>query len=72
MWKIIGNCIGHNLREAKFSKYSDFMCTACASEKLILRPSPLKIQTKPLNSLKEYKVTFVIRYNHYVGRSGIS
>jgi hypothetical protein len=36
MRKIIGNCT------------SDFICTACATEKLILRPSPPKIHTEPL------------------------
>jgi hypothetical protein len=50
--KIIGNCIGHNLREAKFHKHSDFMCIACATRKLILRPSSLKIQTEPLKFLE--------------------
>jgi hypothetical protein len=42
MRKIIGNCIGHNLREAKFPKQTDFMCTTCATEKWILRPTPLR------------------------------
>jgi hypothetical protein len=52
MRKIIGNCIGHNLREAKFPKQIDFMCTACATEKLILRHSPLKIHTEQLKFLE--------------------
>jgi hypothetical protein len=45
--KIIGNSIGHNLNTIKFSKSSDFMCTLCATEKLIMRPSPLKIKVEP-------------------------
>jgi hypothetical protein len=52
MRKIIGNCIGHNLKEAKFSKTSDFICTTCATGKLILRPSPLKIHAEPLKFLE--------------------
>jgi hypothetical protein len=52
MRKSIGNCIGHNLREVKFPKHTYFMCTACATEKLILRPSPLKIHMKPLKFFK--------------------
>jgi hypothetical protein len=52
MRKIIGNCICHNLKEAKFLKTSDFICMTCAIEKLILRPSPLKIYTEPLKFLK--------------------
>jgi hypothetical protein len=52
MKKIIGNCLGHNLKEAKFSKTSDFMCTICATRKLILRPSPLKIHKEPLKFLE--------------------
>jgi hypothetical protein len=52
MRKIIGNCIGHNLKEVKFPKYLDFMCTACVTRKFILRPSPLKIYTEPLKFLK--------------------
>jgi hypothetical protein len=37
MRKVMSNCICHNLNDAKFPKSSDFMCTACAIEKLILR-----------------------------------
>jgi hypothetical protein len=29
------------------------MCTACASEKLILRPSPIKIKVEPLKFLEQ-------------------
>jgi hypothetical protein len=50
--KIIGNCIGHNLKEAKFPKTSDFICTTCATGKLILRPSYLKIYIEPLKFLE--------------------
>jgi hypothetical protein len=46
MRKIIGNCTGHNL--TKFLKTSDFLCMACATRKLILSPSPLKIHTELL------------------------
>jgi hypothetical protein len=52
MSKIIDNCIGHNLREAKFPKQTYFMCTACVTGKLILRLSPLKIHTEPLKFLE--------------------
>jgi hypothetical protein len=52
MRKITRNCICHNLREAKFPKHSDFMCTVCATGKLILWPSPLKIQMEPLKFLE--------------------
>jgi hypothetical protein len=51
MRKIIGNSIGHNL-SAKFPKSSDFVCTACATGKQIVMPSPLKIKTEPLKFLK--------------------
>jgi hypothetical protein len=50
MRKIIGNCTGHNL--TKFPKTSDFICMACANEKLISRSSPLKIHIEPLKFLK--------------------
>jgi hypothetical protein len=52
MRKIIGNSIGHNLNRAKFPKFLDFMCTTCATGKLIVRPSPLKIQIEPLKFLE--------------------
>jgi hypothetical protein len=52
MRKIIGNCIGHNLKEAKFPKTSDFIWMTCATQKLILRHSPLKIHTEPLKFLE--------------------
>jgi hypothetical protein len=50
MRKIIDNCIGHNL--TKISKTFDFICTTCATRKLILRPSPLKIHTELLKFLE--------------------
>jgi hypothetical protein len=50
MRKIIGNYTWYNLN--KFPKTSDFICTTCATEKLILRPSPLKIYTESLKFLK--------------------
>jgi hypothetical protein len=50
--KIVTNSIGHDLTEAKFSKSSDYVCTACATEKLILRLSPLKIRAEPLKFLE--------------------
>jgi hypothetical protein len=52
MRKIAGNCIGHNLKEAKFPKTFDFIYMACATGKLILRPSPLKIHIEPLKFLE--------------------
>jgi hypothetical protein len=52
MRKIIENCIGHDLKYAKFPKFNDFVCTSCAMGKLILRPSPLKIHAEPLKFLE--------------------
>jgi hypothetical protein len=50
--KIIGNCIGHDLKDAKFPKSNDFVCNSCAIGKLILRPSPFKIHAEPLKFLE--------------------
>jgi hypothetical protein len=50
--KIIGNCISHDLKDAKFSKSNDFVCTSSAMEKLILQPSALKIHAEPLKFLE--------------------
>ena len=50
--KIINNSNGHELNAAKFLKSSDFMCTSCATGKLIVRPSPVKIQNEPLKFLE--------------------
>jgi hypothetical protein len=50
--EIIGNCTGHDLKDAKFSKSDDFVCTSCAMGKLILQPSPLKIHAEPLMFLE--------------------
>jgi hypothetical protein len=52
MRKIIGSSIGHSVSDKKFPQSSDFMCTSCASGKLILRLSPLKIQAEPLKFLE--------------------
>jgi hypothetical protein len=52
MRKIIENCTSHDLKDAKFSKANNFMCTSCAMGKLILWPSSLKIHAKPLRFLE--------------------
>jgi hypothetical protein len=52
MRKKTGNCIDHDLKSDKFPKPSDFICTSCATGKLILRPSPLKIHAEPLKFLE--------------------
>jgi hypothetical protein len=52
MWKIIGNCTSHDLKDAKILKSDDFVCNSCAIEKLILWPSPLKIHVEPLRFLE--------------------
>jgi hypothetical protein len=52
MRKIIGNSSSHNLNSTKFPKSLDFICIACAYEKLILRPSPIKIKLEPLKFLE--------------------
>jgi hypothetical protein len=52
MRKIISNSIGHDLNEAKFPQSSYYVCTTCATGKLILRPLDLKIRTEPLQFLE--------------------
>jgi peptide/histidine transporter 3/4 len=55
MQKIISNSLGHHMNTSKFPKPSDFVCTACATGKLILRPSYLKIKAEPLTFLEHIK-----------------
>jgi hypothetical protein len=55
MRKIIENCTDHNLKDAKFLKSNDFLCTSCAMGKLIMWLSPLKIHAKPLRFLERIK-----------------
>jgi hypothetical protein len=50
--KIIKNCISHDLKDAKFLKSNDFVCTSSAMEKLILQSSALKIHAEPLKFLE--------------------
>jgi hypothetical protein len=52
MRKIIRNCTGHDLKDAKIPKSNDFMCTSCAMGKLILQPSLFKIHAESLRFLK--------------------
>jgi len=52
MRKIKSNFVGHSLTNAKFHQSSDYTCTACATRKLILSPSSLKIKVGPLNFLE--------------------
>ena len=51
MKKIIENSIGHDMENTKFPQNKDFCCTTCATGKLILRPSHLKIRDEPLKFL---------------------
>jgi hypothetical protein len=51
MRKIITNSVGHNLSNT-LPQSLDYVCTACATEKLILRPSYLKIQAERLKFLE--------------------
>jgi hypothetical protein len=52
MQKIIGNCTGHDLKDAKFFKFNNFVCTSYAIGNLILQPSSLKIHVEPLRFLE--------------------
>jgi hypothetical protein len=52
MRKITSNYVGHSLSDAKFLQSSDYTSTTCATGKLILRPSSLKIQAEPLKFLE--------------------
>jgi hypothetical protein len=51
MRKIMSNSSGHGMSDRKFPESSDFMCTSCATGKLILRPH-LKIHAEPLKFLE--------------------
>ena len=72
MRKIISNSNGHELNIAKFPKSSDFMCTSCATGKLILHPSHLKFKISHSNSLNAFKATYVAPYNIRLELSGTS
>jgi hypothetical protein len=50
--KITSNSVGHSLSDVKNFQSLDFMCTACAIGKLILRPSSLRTQAEPLKFLE--------------------
>jgi hypothetical protein len=52
MRKIRGNYIGHNLSITNFLRSKDFICTTCATGKLVFRPSHLKIKVGPLKFLE--------------------
>jgi hypothetical protein len=52
MRKITCNSIGHDLPTTNFPKSKDFICTACATGKMILRPSHLKIKAEPLKFIE--------------------
>jgi hypothetical protein len=52
MRKITSNSIGHNLPTTNFPKSKDFICTACPTRKMILRPSHLKIKVELLKFIE--------------------
>ena len=51
-WENYRQSIGYKINLAKFPKSSDFVCTACATGKFILRSSYLKIRAEPLQFLE--------------------
>jgi hypothetical protein len=55
MKKIIGNYIGHDMENAKIPQNKDICYTACATGKLILILSYLKIRVEPLKFLERIK-----------------
>ena len=52
MRRIIKNSSGHSLKNQKIFLSNEFSCAACSQGKLIIRPSPTKIKTKPLAFLQ--------------------
>ena len=72
MKKIISNSIGHDMKKAKFPQNKDFFCTTCATGKLILRPSHLKIRDEPLKFLERIQGDICGLIQQLSGRLGIS
>ena len=52
MRRIIKNSSGHSLKNQKKILSNEFSCAACSQGKLIIRPSPTKIRTEPLEFLQ--------------------
>jgi hypothetical protein len=55
MQKIIGIPIRHDMEKTKIPQDKVFCCTVCATWKLILRPSHLKIRTEPHKFLERFQ-----------------
>ena len=52
MRKIIENSCGHSLKNQKILQSNELSCAACSQGKLIIRPSPAKIQNESLAFLE--------------------
>jgi hypothetical protein len=52
MRKIIENSCGHSLKNQKILQSNELSCAACSQGKLIIRPSPAKIQNESLTFLE--------------------
>ncbi|KAK2376223.1 putative mitochondrial protein [Trifolium repens] len=52
MRKIIENSCGHQLKNQKIPQSNKLSCASCSQGKLIIRPSPVKIRSEPLNFLE--------------------
>ena len=46
MRKIIENSHGHSLKSQKFLQSYELLCDACSQGKLIIRPSPSKVEVE--------------------------
>ena len=70
--KIISNSVGYHINNSKFPKSSDFMCTACATRKLILRTSYLEIKVEPLQFLERIQGEICVQFIHSSDHIGTS
>ena len=52
MRKIIEKSCGHKLKRQQILQSSDFSCAACSQGKLIVRPSPVKINSESITFLE--------------------
>ena len=69
--RIIENSNGHPLKDLKVLLNGDFSCTACYQGKLIVRPSPMKVNIESPAFLERIHGIFVDLFTHLVGRLDI-
>ena len=66
MRRIIENSHDYSLKDQRILMPNEFNCVICSQEKLITKPSQMKVEFESTGFLKKFMVIFVIPFTQHV------